>query len=140
MPDEISRRQFVKQTMVGTAALASVSAGALEAAAAPVDPRKQVVAALGSLFIPSGPGDPGYKELESYGITDHVMNDFQAAEAVEVFNTAARQFLDGKTFLELDEKQREQYLALIVDGKAITDAEQRSRLQAFYRGARTRIL
>lgn len=140
MPDEISRRQFVKQTVVGTAALASVSAEALEAAAAPVDPRKQVIAALGSVFIPSGPGDPGYKELESYGITDYVMKDFSATDALDVFNTAARQFLDGKTFLELDEKQREQYLALIVDGKAITDAEQRTRLQTFYRGARARIL
>ena len=74
MADEISRREFVKQTVAGTAMLAGASAGALEAAAAaPMDPNKQIVAALGSVFIPSKPGDPGYKELESHGITEYVM-------------------------------------------------------------------
>ncbi len=65
MANEINRRDFVKQTVVGTAILAS-TAGALEAAAAavPVDPNKQIMSALGPVFIPSKPGDPGYKELE----------------------------------------------------------------------------
>jgi choline dehydrogenase-like flavoprotein len=140
MPDEISRREFVKHTVVGTAALAGASAGALDAVAATADPNKQIIAALGSVFVPSGPDDPGYKELESHGITDYVMKEFPATDMLDAFNTAAKQFLDGKTFLELDEKQREQYLALIADGKGISDAEQRAHLQAFYRGARTRIL
>ena len=141
MASELNRRDFVKQTVVGTAVLAGASAGALEAAAAaPVDPNKQIVAALGAVFVPSKPGDPGYKELEVHGITDYVMQKLPVADALDTFNTAAKQYFDGKAFLDLDEKQREQYLTMIVDGKGITDAEQRARLQAFYRGARTRIL
>src|SRR5712691_13256731 len=117
MADEITRREFVKQTVAGTAMLAGASVGALElAAAGPVDPKKLVVAALGSAFIPSAAGDPGYKELESYGITDYVMQKLAAADALEAFNSAAKQFFDGKAFLDLDEKQREQYLALIAEG------------------------
>jgi hypothetical protein len=34
-----------------------------------------VVSALGDLFIPSAPNDPGYKELEQYGITEQSLND-----------------------------------------------------------------
>ena len=51
---KLIEENFVKQTVAGTAMLAGASAGALEAAAAaPMDPNKQVVAALGSVFIPS---------------------------------------------------------------------------------------
>jgi choline dehydrogenase-like flavoprotein len=141
MADEIGRREFVKQTVVGTAVLAGASADALEAAAAgPVDLNKQIVAALGAVFIPSGPGDPGYQELESHGITEYVMQKLPVTDALDGFNTAAKQFFDGKSFLDLDEKQREQYLALIVEGNKVTDADQRARLQTFYRAARSRIL
>ena len=142
MANELNRREFVKQTVAGTAVLAGVSAGALEsaAAAAPMDPNKQIVAALGAVFVPSKPGDPGYAELEAHGITDYVMQKLEVADSLDAFNTSAKQFFEGKAFLELDEKQREQYLGMIADGKGIADAEQRARLQAFYRGARTRIL
>ncbi len=68
------------------------------------------------------------------------MKEFPAVDTLEAFNTAAKQFFDGKAFLDLDERQREQYVGLIVEGSKITDAEQRSALQDFYRGARTRIL
>src|SRR5215831_9455338 len=92
MSDEISRREFVKQTVVGTAALAGASAGALEAAAAvPMSPNKQIVAALGPLFVPSKPGDPGYKDLESHGITDYVMQKLPVADALDAFNAAAKE-------------------------------------------------
>ena len=140
MADDISRREFVKKTLAGTAVFAGVSASALEAAAAPIDPNYQIVAALGSVFIPSKGGDPGYKELESHGITEYVMQKLEVADSLDAFNTGAKQFFDGKIFLDLDDQQREQYLGLIVDGKRIADAEQRAHLQAFYRGARTRIL
>jgi choline dehydrogenase-like flavoprotein len=140
MADDISRRDFVKQTVAGTAVLAGASAGALDAvAAAPVDPHTQVVAALGSVFVPSAAGDPGYKELESHGITDYVIKEFPV-DGVEAFNAGSQPFFDGKAFLDLDGKQREQYLGMIVDGKGIADAEQRARLQTFYRAARSRIL
>src|SRR5450432_3370864 len=141
MANDLNRREFVKTTVAGAAVLASASAGALEAAAAaaPMDPNKQIVAALGSVFIPSKPGDPGYAELEEHGITGYVLEKLPVSDSLDIFNTAAKQFFDGKAFLELDEKQREQYLALIVEGSKITDADQRAHLQTFYRGARSRI-
>ena len=140
MADDISRREFVKQTVAGTAILAGASSGVISAAsAAPMEPQKQVVSALGALYIPSASGDPGYKELEAHGITEYVLQEFPTAE-IDGFNTAAQQFFEGKSFLDLDEKQREQYLGQIADGKTISDAELRTKLQAFYRAARTRIL
>src|SRR5262249_26151494 len=71
---EITRRDFVKETVAGTAAM--VGASMLRASAAgPGEgtPEKRVVSALGTVFVPSKPGDPGYAELEQYGITDFVM-------------------------------------------------------------------
>jgi choline dehydrogenase-like flavoprotein len=159
--DDITRRDFVKQTIVGTAAIttaASTGLSALQAGAAP-DQKTQIVSALGALFVPSKPGDPGYRELESHGITTFVMKQFPL-DGLELFNTSARQFFDGKTFLELDEKGRTDYLKLVAEGSAVTDqsdgrnligpdATQKSRitdaelamkLHAFYRAARRRIL
>lgn len=139
MGEEISRREFVKQTVAMTAMMAGTPSGALEVAAATTIPDKLIVAALGTLFIPSAPGDPGYKELEPYGITEYVMQSLPV-DALDSFNVAAQQFFDGKKFLELDEGQRGQYLTLIVDGSKIADEVERKSLQALYRGARSRIL
>jgi choline dehydrogenase-like flavoprotein len=138
---EISRREFVKQTVVGTAVLAGTSSAAIRLAAAgvPADVNKQVVAALGEIFIPSKAGDPGYKDLESFGITDYAMKSLSDG-VFEIFNGAAKQFFDGKAFLELDGQRREEYLELIIDGNKITDAQQRVQLQTFYRATRARIL
>ena len=120
---------------------ASAGLDALQSATGHVDPKKQVVSALGSVFIPSRPGDPGYQDLESHGITDYVLEDLKADEAVvNAFNAAAQSFFGGKSFVDLDEQQREQYLALIADGSKIADAGQRKSLQAFYQSARRRIL
>ncbi len=161
MTNDISRRDFVKQTVVGTAVLtgASTSLDALQGPAA-ANPRKQIVAALGALFVPSKAGDPGYADLETHGITDYVMQNFPA-EGADLFNTSARGFFDGKTFLELDEAGRGKYLAIVAEGSAvsdesdgrnlrdpsmaaptskITDMELRMKLHAFYRTARRRIL
>jgi choline dehydrogenase-like flavoprotein len=140
MSDEISRRSFVKQAVAGSVVLAGASKGVLPVAAQePADLNQRVVATLGALFIPSATGDPGYRELDSYGITDYVMKNLPGG-AFEAFNNAAQQFFNGKSFLELDDKQGEQYLELIIDGKKITDAQQRTSLQVFYRAARARIL
>src|SRR5258708_1447501 len=122
MSEEISRREFVKQTVVGTAILAGPSTGALPLLSAGTSElNKEVVAALGSAFIPSTSGDPGYKELEAHGITGYVMEKLPGG-AFELFNNAAKQLFNDKTFLELEEKQREQYLEDIIDGSKIADA------------------
>jgi choline dehydrogenase-like flavoprotein len=140
--EQITRREFAKQTLVSTAILAGAASGTLASPSVDSQPRDlahAVVAKLGGLFIPSRPGDPGYKELESYGITEYVMRNLQA-DAVEAFNAPAQQFFDGKNFLDLDKNQQQKYLELIVDGSTIANAEHRTRLQAFYRAARARIL
>jgi choline dehydrogenase-like flavoprotein len=162
MSDEITRRDFVKETVAGTAAL--VGAGMLRASAA--DPgeatlEKRVVSALGSVFVPSKPGDPGYAELEQYGISDYVMKpparpaggggegegrggpqsaEWLKRESLEAFNDGAKAFFSGKPFIDLDEKQKEEYLGIVVDGKRITDEPQRKQLQMVYQNSRRRIL
>src|SRR5262245_64764942 len=80
MMDDITRRDFVKQTIVGTAAMttgASAGLSALQAGAAAPDQRTQIVSALGALFVTSKPGDPGYAGLESHGITAFMLKNFQ---------------------------------------------------------------
>ena len=118
------------------------SAEVLARAAPSGDLPQTLVAALGDLFVPSAPGDPGYKDLEKYGITEYVLKNLPVGEGslLEGFNETAKQFFGGKSFLELDEKQKEQYLELVLDEKKITDPQVRAQLLAFYRAARTRIL
>src|SRR5262249_39909564 len=129
MSDEITRRDFVKETVAGTAAF--VGAGMLRASAAgpgEATLEKRVVAALGSVFVPSKPGDPGYADLEQYGITDYVMKpparpaggeegggrggaqsaDWLKPESLEAFDSGAKAFFGGKAFIDLDEKQKEE--------------------------------
>jgi GMC oxidoreductase/gluconate 2-dehydrogenase subunit 3-like protein len=120
---------------------------------------QRIVAALGPVFVPSRSGDPGYKELEAYGITDYVMqqrpdedagdlrfgiagggNDWLKPESLERFNAGAQALFGGKGFVDLDEKQREEYIAAVIDGSRIADKAQRDQLQSFYRNARRRIL
>ena len=64
-----------------------MASGLLSPADKPADVKKQVVAALGSLLVPSRPADPGYADLESHGITDYVIEDLRASdEVVAAFN------------------------------------------------------
>jgi len=151
--EDINRRVFVKQTAVGTAAVAGATSGVLAGFAAQSDDLPhQIVAALGDLFIPSAPGDPGYKDLEPYGITEYVMRGLPVggrassgegespAGVVRDFNNLAKQFFRGETFLELNWDQRAQYLEKLIAGSEITDVKQREQIQGFYRLARMRIL
>ena len=111
---------------------------------------KAVVAELGALLVPSRRGDPGYKDLEPYGITEQVLKNLPGSKAtgtdqasdglLALFNDAAKQLFAGKSFLELDEQQRIGYLDLIDDGSKIADPDLRSRLRLFYHAARIRIL
>ncbi len=140
MGQRMSRREFVKETVVATTLVAGIPKGSLGAlSGGPLDVNKQVVGALGAVFIPSASGDPGYKELESHGITDYVLQSLPLDNAA-TFNAVAQQFFAGKSFLDLDEKQRMEYAGIVADGSKITDDTQRAQLQAFYRGARSRIL
>ncbi len=133
MADDTSGRQDAQRARETTG-------GATSAATTAADLNKQIVAALGTIFVPSKEDDPGYKELEAYGISEYVTKKLENSETIEEFNTAAEQFFEGKTFLKLDEKQREEYLALLIEGTKITQEGQRRNLQTFYRTVRSRIL
>src|SRR5262245_47415317 len=125
------------------------------------DSRHPVMSALGSTFVPSRPGDPGYQELEAFGISKYVIDqpavfesnrddsglaanaetvDWLSPDSVEAFNSGAREFFGGRNFVALNEQEREQYLGIIADGSKIADPQRRARLQTFYRNARRRIL
>ena len=160
--EEITRRDFVKQGVVGTAVLAGAASGAFAFASPPGDLAHSVVLELGGLFIPSRPGDPGYKDLEQYGITQYVLTSplrpiqvagqFQlkslqdkvqemgGPRIVEAFNNAAGQFFEGKNFLELNDSQKEQYLNFILEEGKIADAKLRSELVGFYRATREHVM
>ena len=60
--------------------------------------------------------------------------------AIEEFNNTARQYFDGKNFLELDDQQKEQYLELILTPGKIADIKVRAELVAFYRTIKFRIM
>jgi choline dehydrogenase-like flavoprotein len=166
MTDKTNGSNFVDRISAGTAAVTAAASG-LEAMQSPqarhTDAHTRIVATLGQMFIPSKPGDPGYAELEPHGITSYVMQEsvpgergpdqretgvvrreptanWLEPEELVAFNDGARQFFGGKTFVELDDNLREQYLSLIVEGSKISDAKQRARLQAIFEGARRRIL
>ena len=101
-----------------------------------------------------------YAELEPHGITAFVLKpteerpaednarlmvaaatlDWTDAALLDAFDKAAQPFFGGKSFADLDQTQREDYLTLIADGSRITDEARRRQLQAFYQAARRRIL
>ena len=137
-----SRRDFLKTVGVaGTALVVSGGTPPSLAVPSPVD-RKTMVSALGDTLIPSDPGDPGYKDLEPYGITDEVLKalpDIDDAD-LELFNERCRGKFNGKTFLELAEPQRADYLRQIVNGSAINDLKELETLRRVYRNTRRRVL
>ena len=138
--DDFSRRDFLK-TVSLTAAAAAVGANTPLLAAPPVD-RHAMIAALGDVLIPSDPGDPGYKDLEPYKITDEVLKSLPGVSDadLELFHERTKEKFGGRTFLELDERQRAQFLRQITDGTAVSDAKELQTLQRVYRNTRRRVL
>ena len=143
---DVSRRDFLKTTGMGAAAipttLVGISTQQVQGQAATTVDRSAVIAALGDTIIPSDPGDPGYRTLEPYNITAEVMKGLTGLsdENLAVFNNSAASFFSGKTFLDLSESQRADYLNLIIDGSKIADQQLRGQLQSVYRLTRIRVL
>jgi hypothetical protein len=141
---DVSRRDFLKTTGMGAAVIpaAGVVAATQQAKAQAATNRTALVAALGDTIIPSDPGDPGYRTLEPYNITAEVMKGLTGLpdENLTTFNNGAAAFFSGKTFLELTESERADYLNLIIDGSRIADAGLRGTLQSVYRLTRIRVL
>jgi hypothetical protein len=139
--EDISRRDFLKTVAVTTAA-AGVAGSATSLMAAPAVDRQAMIAALGDTLIPSDPGDPGYKDLVPYKITEEVLKALPGVSDadLELLNGRTKEKFGGKTFLELDEPKRAQYLHQIMDGSAASDAKELQTLQRVYRNTRRRIL
>jgi len=122
MADQISRRQFVKNTgaaVVGASVLPRVvlSKSAVDIRNAPAVDRKQLISALGDTLIPTAQGYPGYRRLEQYGITEEVFKGLQDVPQQDwnVFNACSGEFFSGKSFVDLSGDQRAEFLNLIVD-------------------------
>ncbi len=143
---DVSRRDFLKTTGMGAAAipttLVGISTQQVQGQTATTVDRSAVIAALGDTIIPSDPGDPGYRTLEPYNITAEVMKGLSGLsdDNLAAFNSSAASFFSGKTFLELSESQRADYLNLIIDGSKIADQQLRGQLQSVYRLTRIRVL
>lgn len=140
---DVSRRDFLKTTGMGAAAIPAVGVVATQQAEAQAaTDRTAVIAALGDTIIPSDPGDPGYRTLEPYNITAEVMKGLTGLsnDDLALFNNGASSFFSGKAFLELGESERAEYLNLIIDGSRIADQQLRGKLQSVYRLTRIRVL
>ncbi len=156
----VSRREFIRQsasagtvTVAGWATIqasekatasgvrADVSlgeAGVLESVVEqrrelPMVDRRAILFAIGDALIPSAPRDPGYRDLEWYGITEEI--DRRLAdlpdEELEFFNSASLGPL-GKRFAELSESQRAEYFSLITRSGGVEDRKKLERLKETY--------
>ncbi len=139
---DVSRRDFLKTTGLGAAAIPSVAGLAAQVPVETAVDRTAVFAALGDTIIPSEPNDPGYKTLESYNITAEVMKGLSgiADEDLALFNNSSAPFFGNKTFLQLSESERADYLRLIIEGSKIADEQLLGKLQSIYRLSRVRVL
>ena len=144
--EKVSRRGFIKKGSVGTVAVAvagvrSVSGQAAEATLPSGYDRTQVMAKLGDTLIPSSPGDPGYKDLVIYNITAEILKGVGSIpdQDLAMLNSESAAHFEGKTFVELSESQRADYLNIIVDGVNISDSRVLDRLQGIYRLVRARV-
>ncbi|MCH8819136.1 MAG: twin-arginine translocation signal domain-containing protein [Acidobacteria bacterium] len=127
-----SRRQFLKKTALGSVVLASP----LEAApTAMTADRLQVLSALGDTLIPSAPGKPGFRSMEPHGITAQTNKSLRALEddLFAEFNQASQDFFQDRTFLELGEEERAQFLRKVINGEEFADKMLHQRVRRVYR-------
>ncbi|MGH9901225.1 MAG: twin-arginine translocation signal domain-containing protein [Pyrinomonadaceae bacterium] len=95
--------------------------------------RREILFALGDTLIPSAPGDPGYKDLEWYGITEEVNRrlDELPDDDLGLFNTSSVAGFKKK-FTELSEGQRADYFNLILQTGGFKDEALQKRLREVY--------
>ena len=130
-----SRRHFLKKTALGSVALTSPVQTAQTAMTAD---RLQVLAALGDTLIPSAPEKTGFRSLEPHGITAETNKGLRALEdeLFDEFNQAAGVFFQDRSFLELGEQERAQFLRKVIDGEEFADKTLHRRVRRLYRLAR----
>ena len=114
--DTLSRRDFVRQAGAVSAGYVVTTASTPLAQQA-VD-RKAIVAAMGDTLVPSAAGDPGYRDLESHGISDEVLKGLAELddELFGLFDQSSAKHFGGRSFVRLSEEERAQYLKAIIKG------------------------
>ena len=141
----VSRREFLKSASVGPAAVSVFAPGLIHAGTEPqksvLTERHAIFAALGDTLIPTDPGDPGYKSLETYKITVEVMKGLTSITdaELEALNRGSAEFFSGRDFLQLTESQRAQYLRMIIDGRQFSNKTQLETLRKVYERTRSRV-
>jgi hypothetical protein len=104
--------------------------------AAPKVNRLAVLFAIGDTLIPSALGDPGYRDLEWYGITEEVSRRLEELPDADVdyFNRSCLALYE-KGFTELPQSKRAEYFNLILKGE-MKDQAQQKKLKEIYSHAR----
>ena len=99
--------------------------------------RQAVLFALGDTLIPSTKGDPGYRDLEWYGITAEVSRRLEelSDEDLAYFNQSSIPGL-GKPFDYLAEPKRAEYLRQVLKSGGFSDEAQQKKLKEIYSHAR----
>lgn len=153
----VSRRDFIKSTATaGTLTIAGLAG--LEAAGAkteravvdatgshdtardqvrPRENRQAILFNLGDTLIPSSPNDPGYRDLEWYGITDEVNRRLEelADEDLGLFNQSAVDLLH-KPFVDLSASERSDYLNRLFQPGSVRDPVLQDKLKDIVKRAR----
>lgn len=95
--------------------------------------RQAILFAIGDTLIPSTPGDPGYKDLEFYGITEEInrrLDEFPDAD-LDIFNkSSAGPF--GSHFTQLAPNRRADYFNQILQAGAFKDETLQKKLKEVY--------
>ena len=102
------RRSFFKRAMLSLSAVVWVNPAQLGSEAG----RLRILSALGDTIIPSKPGGPGFVDLEPHGIVQAVSNTLVSLDdsPLERFNQSPAPLFQGRTFVELDQDERVDFL------------------------------
>jgi len=102
--------------------------------------RRAILFALGDTLIPSAPNDPGYRDLEWYGITAEVDRrlDELTDDNLEFFNDSSTALLKNR-FTELPAGPRSQYLTRLLESGSLKDDSVQTRLQEIFSQVRETI-
>jgi hypothetical protein len=95
--------------------------------------RRAILFAIGDTLIPSAPGDPGYKDLEWYDITEAVDRWMEETsdDDLRLFNRSSAGPLK-KEFTRLSEPERADYIKLILEEGSFKDDALQVKLKRIY--------
>lgn len=93
-------------------------------------PRNAIIFAIGDTLIPSAKDDPGYRDLEWYGITAEVSRRIEIADAdLDHFNRAAS---SDRNFTDLTGAERAAFFDQVIQGTGTRDDAEKKKLKETY--------